>query len=288
VCTSSAGELHSFELVTTNFAGMTTQTTDPGVATDLAAVAVADNDWFGLVLDSNGSAEVRAAAAWCETAKKFLGYTTSDQAHLGTGSVTALGYLMKSLGYLYSWGFWRAKIATPDACASAALLGKELPKTPGSSHFAAKTLAGQYIDAITDAQRQAIEGYNLNHYTYLGDVGVTFPGKVAAGEWMDVVRDLAALRADLQADMVDTQISNDKIPIDDDGLGLVAAKIRSRLQLATDARVLATNPKFTLTIPRPLDIPQSDRQARTVTGITWEARLAGAVLKIKIRGRVAA
>lgn len=288
VCTSAAGELHSYELVTGNFAGMTTTTANPGVATDLAAVNTADADWFGLVLDSNGSAEVRAAAAWCETAKKFLGYTTSDQAHLSPGSVTALGYLMKSLGYLYSWGLWRAKIATPDACASAALLGKELPKTPGSSHFAAKTLAGQYIDAITDAQRQAIEGYNLNHYTYLGDVGVTFPGKVAAGEWMDVVRDLAALRADLQADMVDTQISNDKIPIDDDGLGLVAAKIRSRLQLATDARVLATNPKFTLTIPRPLDIPQSDRQARTVTGITWEARLAGAVLKIKIRGRVAA
>jgi len=111
---------------------------------------------------------------------------------------------------------------------------------------------------------------------------------VAAGEWMDVVRDLAALRADLQADMADTQISNDKIPIDDDGLGLIAAKIRSRLQLATDGRILATNPKFTLTIPRPLDIPQSDRQVRTVTGITWEARLAGAVLKIKIRGRVAA
>lgn len=288
VCTSAAGELHSYETVTANFAGMTTATTDPGVATDLAAVAVADSDWFGLVLDSNGSAEVRAAAAWCETAKKFLGYTTSDQAHLSTGSVTALGYLMKSLGYLYSWGFWRAKIATPDACASAALLGKELPKTPGASHFGAKTLTGQYVDAITDAQRQAIEGYNLNHYTYLGDVGVTYPGKVASGEWMDVVRDLAALRADLQADMADTLISNDKIAFDDDGLGLVATKLRARLQLATDARILATNPKFTLTVPRALDVPLSDRQARRLTGATFEARMAGAILGIRLRGRVAA
>jgi hypothetical protein len=48
VCTSAAGELHSYELVTANFGGLTTATTDPGIATDLAAIAAADNDWFGL------------------------------------------------------------------------------------------------------------------------------------------------------------------------------------------------------------------------------------------------
>lgn len=288
VCTSAAGELHSYELVTTNFAGMTTQTTDAGIATDLAAVLTADRDWFGLVLDSNGSAEVAAAAAWCETNKKLLTYTTSDQAHLSTGSVTALGYTLKNLNYLYAFGIWRAKIATSDSWAAAALLGLELAKAPGSSQSAFKTLAGQYADDLTDTRRQAIESYNLNHYTLLSDVGVTYPGKVAAGEWMDVVRDLASLRVDLQTDVAEVQIANDKITFDDDGVSLVATKIRARLTTATEARILATSPKFTLNVPRATAVPSADRQARRLTGITFDARMAGSILGIRLRGRVAA
>lgn len=287
-CTSVAGELHSFELVTRNFSGMTTVTTDPGIATDLAAVAAEDNEWFGLALDSNSSAEVRAAAAWCETAKKFLGYTTSDQAHLSPGSVTALGYLMKALGYLWSWGMWRGKIATADSWSVSALLGKELPKTPGASQFAFKTLAGQLPDALSDAQRQAVEGYNLNHYTLLADAGVTYLGKVAAGEWMDVVRDLAALRVDLQYDIAEAQLANDKITFDDEGIGIIVAKVRARMDLSVESRILAANPKPTVFAPRAVDVPLADRQARRLTGVTFDARMAGAILGIRLRGRVAA
>lgn len=288
VCTSSAGELHSFELVTTNFAGMTTATTDAGIATDLAAVNTADSDWFGIVLDSNGAAEVAAAAAWCQTNKRMLAYTTSDQAHLGTGSVTALGYTLKNLSYLYALGIWRGKIATSDSWAAPALLGLELSKTPGSSHFGMKTLAGQYTDALTDAQRQAVESYNLAHYTLLAGVGVTYPGKVASGEWADVVRDLASLRVDLQTDVAEAQIANDKLAFDDSGISVIAAKIRARLQLATDAGILATSPKFTLVIPRATAVSSADRQARRLTGITFDARMAGAIIGIRLRGRVAA
>ena len=288
VCTSASGELHSYELVTSNFAGLTTATTNAGIATDLAAIAAADNDWFGLALDSQGSAEIVAAAAWCETAKKMLGYTTSDQAHLSTGSVTAIGYSVKNAAYLYTFGMWRAKIATPDSWAVGALLGLELSKAAGASHFAFKTLAGQYTDALTDTQRQAIESYNLNHYTLLSDVGITYPGKVASGEWMDVVRDLASLRVDLQYDVAEAQIANDKLAFDDDGISVIGAKIRARLQTATDARILATSPKFVLNIPRATAVPSADRQARRLTGITFDARMAGAILGIRLRGRVAA
>jgi hypothetical protein len=287
-CTSAAGELHSYELVTANFGGLTTATTNAGIATDLAAVLTADNDWFGLVLDSNGAAEVLAAAAWCESAKKMLGYTTSDQAHLSTGSVTAIGYSVKNAAYLYTFGMWRAKIATSDSWAVGALLGLELSKAAGASHFAFKTLAGQYTDALTDTQRQAIESYNLNHYTLLSDVGITYPGKVASGEWMDVVRDLASLRVDLQYDVAEAQIANDKLAFDDDGISVIGAKIRARLQTATDARILATSPKFVLNIPRATAVPSADRQARRLTGITFDARMAGAILGIRLRGRVAA
>jgi hypothetical protein len=69
---------------------------------------------------------------------------------------------------------------------------------------------------------------------------------------------------------------------------VIGAKIRARLQTATDARILATSPKFVLNIPRATAVPSADRQARRLTGITFDARMAGAILGIRLRGRVAA
>ena len=286
VCTSAAGELHAYELVTSNFAGLTTATTNPGLATDLAAIAAADNDWYGLALDSQGSAEVQAAAAWAETAKKLLGYTTSDQAHLATGSVTALGYVLKTAGYLQTWGLWCGRIATSDSWSACALFGKEFPKDPGASQFAFKTLAGVTVDALTETQRQAIESYNLNHCTLLSDVGVTYPGKVAGGEWMDVIRDLASLKVNLQYDLADLLVSNDKVPFTDDGIGLVVAALRARLGTSVAAGILADG--FTITAPRASAVSSANKQARRLTSVTFGATLAGSILGLQVRGRVSA
>ena len=197
-------------------------------------------------------------------------------------------YLLKNLGYLYTWGFWRAKIATSDVWTVAALAGKEFPKDPGKSQFGLKTLAGQYVDTLTDAQRQAIESYNGNHYTLLGDVGVTYDGKTASGEWMDVVRDLASLRVNLQYDFADLLISNDKIAFTDDGIGTVVTALRARLDTSVADGILADTPRYTITAPRAAAVSTANRQARRLAGVTFNARLAGSILKIQVRGRVAA
>lgn len=288
VCTSTQGELNSYELVTGNFAGLTTATTNPGIATDLAAILTADSDWYGLVLDSNGSAEVQAAAAWVESNKKLFGYTTSDQAHLSTGSVTALAYVLKNLGYLRTFGAWRAKIGTADACTAAAWMGEEFPKDPGASSWGHKTLVGQSTDALTDAQRQAIESYNLNHYTLLGDAGVAYPGKVAGGEWIDVIRDLDSVRVNLQYDLADLLLSNDKIPFTDAGIAQVVSIVRARMQASVRGGIFADDTPFTVTAPRASAVSTTNRQNRTLPGVTFGARMAGSILNIQVRGRVAA
>lgn len=288
VCTSTAGELNSYELVTTNFAGMTTATTNPGIATDLAAILAADSDWYGLALDSNSSAEVQAAAAWTESNKKLFGYTTSDQSHLSTGSVTALAYVLKNAGYLRTFGVWRAKIGTADACTAAAWMGEEFPKDPGASSWGHKTLAGQSTDSLTDAQRQAIESYNLNHYTLLGDVGVAYPGKVAGGEWIDVIRDLDSVRVNLAYDLADLLISNDRIPFTDAGISQVVAVVRARMQTSVTAGIFADDTTFTVSAPRASSVSTTNRQNRVLPGVTFGARMAGSILNIQVRGRVAA
>ena len=288
VCTSVAGEIHSYELVTTNFAGMTTATTNPGIATDLAAIEAADADWYGLALDSNGSAEVLAAAAWVETAKKLMLVQTSDQAHLSTGSVSALGYLLSNLSYLRTAWCYRGKIATSDSWMAAAWMGALLPTDPGAATWAHKALAGQYTDTLTDSQRQAIESYKGNHYTLMADAGISYPGKVSGNEWIDIIRDLDSLRTDLQYDLAELLLANDKIPFTDAGIGLIVAMVRKRLTLAQKAGILADDTVPVVSAPRASAVSTSNRQARRLPDVTFSARVAGAIHTIDVNGRVAA
>lgn len=288
VCTSAAGEIHSFETVTTNFAGLTTATTNPGVATDLAAILVADSDWYGLALDSNGAAEIVAAAAWAETAKKLFFAQTSDPGHLSTGSVTVVGYTIKNLGYLYTDLVWRGKIATDDSWAAAAWIGHEFPKSPGTSTFAHKTLAGQYTDSLTDSQRQAIEGYNANHYTLMADAGITWSGKVASGEWIDVVRSLDYARVELQYDLAELFLSVDKIPFTDAGIGQIVTIVRAWGNRMIAEGIFADDTTFVVSAPRASAVSTANRQARRLPDVTFSGRLAGAIHSTTVTGRVSA
>ena len=272
---------------TTNFAAAETLTSE-----EIDRLLAADADWYGLALDSNGALETVAAAAWVETAKKLFLAQSSDQAMLSTGSVTVVGYTLSNLGYLRTGLMWRGKIATSDSWAACAWMGLQFAKDPGASTFAHKTLVGQYTDSLSDAQRAAIESYKANHYTLLADAGITFPGKVAGNEWLDIIRDLDFLRVNLQYDIADLLLSNEKIPFTDAGIGQIVACVRARLtrSISTDTapNILADDPKPVVSAPRASAVSTANRQARTLPSVTFSARVAGAIHTIDINGRVAA
>ena len=123
VCTSAAGELHSFERVTAGNLLLKDQTANPGIATDLNAIQDANDDWYGLVLDSQGAAEAAAAAAWIETAKKLFAVQTSDTDLLASGSFTCLGYALKNAGYTRTTLWFHPKLGTADSLVAAAIMG---------------------------------------------------------------------------------------------------------------------------------------------------------------------
>lgn len=284
VCTSPAGELHSYQRVTANVTGFTTATTNPGIATDLNAILDADSDWYGLALDSQGSAEIVAAAAWVETNKKLFVAETTDTAHLATGSLTAVGYLLKNAGYARSGLLVRRSIGLDWS--AAAWFGEEFPKDAGASTWAHKRLAGISADDFTDAQRQAIESYNANHYTLLGDAPVTFPGKVAWGDYIDSTRNEDALRVDVQYTLADLLISNDKIPFTDAGISLVLAALNGVATRSVQAGILADSPAPVVRAPRASAVSAANKRARNLPDVTLDAYIAGAIHTIQARVRV--
>lgn len=285
VCTAAAGELHSFERVTAGNLSLLDATANPGIATDLAAILAADGDWYGLLLDSSSSAEVSAAAAWVESNKKVFGYVTSDTAHLSTGSTSAIAYTLKTAGYTRTDGIYRAALGTSTAWSAAAWMASQFVRAPGNATAAYKTLAGIEPDALTAAERAAMESCSLNFYTTAGGVAITYPGKTASGEWIDVVRDLDWMRARLQEAVYAVLVANGKVPFTDEGIGIVAAAVRAVLTAAVAANVLAS---FTLTVPRASAVSTANKSARNLPGVSFTGVLAGAIHTAAVTGRVSA
>ena len=289
VCTAPvAGELHSFELVTGNVT-LGDHTADPGIAADLAAMQVADGDFYGLCLDSNSAAEVAAAAAWAESHKRLFGYQTADSACGDPGDSSDVMSVLKGHAYAYSFGFFYPALGLADGWVAAAALGQHLTTAPGSATLAFKTLRGILLRSVSDAFVAAIittpdsTGKNGNCYLDLGQPG-TFPGMVAAGEWIDVVRGLDWLRARMKERILAVQFANPKIAYTDNGIDLIRAQVVAQLKEGIGADLLAPAPKFSVTTPTASSTSSADRSARRLPGVTFSAPLSGAILYTGVAG----
>jgi len=206
---------------------------------------------------------------------------------LASGSFSCVGYLIKNAGYTRTTLWFHPKLGTADSLLAAALMGMELAKDPGASKWSYKSLAGIASYALTTTQRAAVESYNANHYLDAAGLPITYPGKVASGEWIDVVRDLDWLTARLKERQLAVQTSNDKVPFTDGGIALLLAEVRAQLTDGVEAGVLAASPVPTATAPRAAAVSSANKAARNLPGVTFQATLAGSINTLTIRGRVA-
>lgn len=81
-------------------------------------------------------------------------------------------------------------------------------------------------------------------------------------------------------------INKKKIPYTRAGFTLIEAEIRSVLAQGVQNGGIADDTPFTVITPDPLNIPQMTRTARQAGTFTFEARLAGAVDNVVVRGNV--
>lgn len=255
------------------------------LATDLAAIAAEDNDWYGLGLAYNSKAYVQAAAAWVETAKKLFFYSTSDTACGDNSSTTDVMYLLKASAYFRTGGLYSGVALL--GYSGIAWLAEGLPWPPGSSTFALKTLAGVPVDsAVSTTQNGVILGKNGNTYTEVAGENITNPGKSAAGEYLDIAFGRDWLEARMQERVFGTLRSVRKVPYTDTGVDMVVASVKAQLEDGVDATYLAADPAPTVQAPRVADVSPTNRANRLLPDVTFDAHLAGAIQAVQITGRI--
>lgn len=263
---------------------------DGGIASDLADVLLENGSWYGVTVPTPSTAEAVALAAYVETLEKVAVLATQDTrvvtvaaaTDAGLGSSGTAAQRCKTAGYARTAFLYHPNNGQQ---AGAAWLGRCSPFDPGSETWAFKKLSGVDTVVLTDTQETNAKAKNANVYVLVASVPVTLPGKVAAGEFIDVVRFRDWLRANLQIDVFNLLATARKVPFTDGGIAQLEGIVRARL--ANGVSVGGIDPgTVVVTVPKAADVSSQDRAARNLTGIAWSCRLAGAVHAVTLTGTI--
>ena len=247
------------------------------------------NQWLFLITDAESDIDAPTGdhlliAAYIETTEKFYVIHSAD-----ADAPTVLGDLgsaLKALGYERTFGIYssNAAIGVP----AAGWLGRFAPQQLGSATWIYKPITGITPDNFTTTQLTNLNNKNWNSYTTVEGTPVVFgDNKVFGGEYIDVMLGVQWIITRMRERVWGTLLNSRKVSFDTAGIAKIESDIRSVLAEATDLGILAADFAPVITVPNALSLTSAQRNTRILTGVTFEARLAGAIQKVDgIRGTV--
>lgn len=257
---------------------------DETVAASLASIQAEDNSWYGLVVDQAMIDEAENIAAWVEANKKFAFYWTTDPDVVDATKSTDIASVLKGKAYDRAATMWHT---TPTAGADypdAAWMGEGFPYDPGSSTWDYKTLKGITPDNVS-GKETTLQNKNCNYYSEVGGVNITQEGKVASGEWIDIIIGTDWIEARLRESVYSAFVNNRKIPYDDTGIAVIEGLVKGVLNEAASKGILQAD-SIVVTVPRYADIPQADKIARKLPDVKFTALYQGAIHRTTINGTI--
>ena len=281
----------AFAIEITNNMTQTVKTVDDTIAETMTEITSYDNGWYGWALADRTQENIIAAANWTETVRKLFGTSIAEAGAYNPDSITDTGYLLYNGNY-YRTHWWYHKDANTDF-PETAVMARCFAIEPGGETWANKKLAAVTADGLNDGQYQAITNKNGNTFERFRNVSITQNGKVAAGEYIDVIRFRDWLQEEITVNVFNALINRDKIPYTDEGIAVVEAQIRKALQLGVRRGGIApdeydengnTNLGYTVEVPLAASISANQKASRVLNDVKFTARLSGAIHVVKITG----
>jgi len=275
---NAAGNFDGVEVDNISLLAITQDHVDPGLAADLAAIAVEDNSWYFILYAYNSKACALIIADYAEANEKLYVAETCDSnnASLAIGSDTTTSLMGQANTSDYAR---TALIYHPasDAFADCAWVGNCAPLDPGSETWKFKSLTGVDTVNLTSTQKTNINNKNGNHYRLIAGIGITAEGKVSAGEFIDIIRFRDWLKARMAERIFAHLAVAKKIPYTDEGVAVIEGDVRAQLAEGIDVGGLAADPAPTVTVPKVADVSTANKQARLLPDVKFTATLAGAI-----------
>lgn len=285
-CTAdNAGEMFFFNSPNKELE-LTDVTADPGIATDLAAIELADPTWYGLCLDSNSEAEIKAAQIWVEAQEKIAAYHSIDAGIKDSGVSDDVMSDLKALAYVRCVPLYSRH---HDGYGGAAWLGRMFPQNPGRSTWAYKTLTGVAVDELNTTEAATIKGKNCNIYNEVAGLNLTEDGRTPDGIFIDIVRGRDWFTARLRERTVTLMANTLKVPYTTGGVDMVVNLLEAQFEEAIDPAYayVAKDPPHIITPPIVANASAADRANRLLPDVLFEGTLQGAVHKVGFTGVLA-
>lgn len=260
---------------------------DPGLAADLAAIANENNSWYFILYPYNSKACGEVIATYAGANKKIYLADSNDTASIsvvvGTDTNTSLMGKAKASAYTRT-SVWYHPDPASELCAS--LTGRLAPTQPGEETWDLKNLTGPTATVFTATHLTNADAKNGNYYLEVGGRNITQLGKMADGEFIDVIRFLDWLEARIAEEVFLVLANNEKVPYTDAGIALVQGAIQNVLDEGVVIGGLSPSPAPKVTVPKAASVSTANKAARLLTGIKFSGTLAGAVHKVTIAGNV--
>lgn len=261
---------------------ITSGSPDASWSAAIDAIRAIDDDWYGVIITSKVAADIEEVAAHVETLLKLHGAQTADAGAIDPASTTDVLYLLKAANYQRTFTLYNV-YGTAGKWAAAGWMGRQLPKVPGQETWALKTIVGVVADKLTPTASSAVRNKNGNTYETAAGVSLTRDGKVAGGNYIDLIHGRDWLQQRMSERIFAGLASSGKVPYTDSGIRTIGAAIRAQLQEGVNNDFLAS---FTVKLPMRVDVPTSDVAARTLNLASFTAVGAGAIQGVNITGNI--
>lgn len=259
--------------------------TDPGITTDLATVRTdpsGNDDWYCLLLDGQGEAEIEAAAAYIETLPRIFIAGCGDTAII-TSSTTDVASDLATSAYARTALIFHPNPHERPDCGWA---GRCLPLDPGSETWKFKTLAGVAVYTLSPTERGYVVGKNANVYERIAGNNMTSEGTMASGEFIDTERFIDFITARIKEDVFLVLKNADKVPFTDNGIAMIETAIRGVLALGVNNGGFSADPAPTVTVPLASEVSSGNKADRLLPDVEFSGTLAGAIHSTQIHGTV--
>ena len=266
-----------------------------------AAVSVADvltealdtNGWYCICPVGLTKEQVKEVIEWTETQNKLCGYIDDDP----DNPIVQAGIYMRSYPV-----YPKVTPGQPDEEVplenkygmAIAMAAKAMNYHAGSETWALKPLAAVTPSKLNSTAIKKMQAANFNYVLTVASKNITQGGKTNSGEWIDIVRFRDWLQNDMQVRVVNLLVTyKGKVPYTDGGIALVQNQMISSLKDGQRYGGISPTeydedgneiPGFVTHVPLAANIPATKKASRVLEDVSFEARLAGAIHMVTIKG----
>lgn len=238
----------------------------------------ATSEWFFLITDAQTDTQKEALADFIETQDLIYITSSSDVATVTTATTDLASKLSeKGLNHTLVLYYDDANVVAPEA----AYAGRHASATIGSNLWGYKTIVGLTANKLTSTQITNLRTKNVQFYTKVGaDSVVAGSMNMVGGEKIHVMLGAIWLKVRIAERYWNLLYTNERILYTNAGIDLFKAELYSVLSEAVNNNILTDESPFQIITPNALNLTSQQRSTGVLSGISFRARLAGAIIYV--------